>query len=107
MRLVDSIERLARGEAPPAEARSIIRDAVDSGETARAYGAICRWTWRTLIEGRLDPDLRQWHRLILDAAGWFEAKIEEDVNRSPEAGATPPARVAPEHLKALGDILRL
>lgn len=99
-----AIESLARDEADSAAARGAIWSVLGApGGYRAAYAALCRWTWRAMIERRLDDDLRRWHRLLLDAA----AKIG---TIAADAGADSSKIVptdAAQRIRALADLVRL
>src|SRR4028118_430138 len=73
-----SMESLARDEATAEEARTIVWQALKRPNGHRmAYSALCRWTWRAMIERRLDTELRGWHRLLLDTAARMAERQED------------------------------
>jgi DNA-binding HxlR family transcriptional regulator len=97
---------IARDEIDVAGARRIIADMLDcEGGFRRVYAALCKWTWRVVIERRLDSELKAWHRLLLDTA----ARIANESTQC-DSGA-PPARLDPigsaERLRAFADVIRL
>lgn len=100
----ERFEALARDEADVTAARAAIWSALDIADGHRvAYAALCKWTWRAMIERRLDDDMRSWHRLLLDAAGRMAL----------EAGAAKPSgrRLTPiavaERLKGFAELVRM
>jgi DNA-binding transcriptional ArsR family regulator len=104
---VNVLEALARDGIDASAARDAVWRALDTHEGARhAYAALCRWTWRIMVERRLDEELRSWHRLLLDAAAKLAGSAAAAVSRPRARARLDPAAVA-ERLRALADIVRL
>lgn len=102
-----TMEALAFDQVSAADARDLIWSAIDSPAGVRdAYSALCRWTWRVMIENRLDGELRSWHRLVLDVAGKLAGAPPSHDPYSRTRLQLDPAGAA-ERLKALGDLIRL
>ena len=106
LQMADQCEILARDEADVETARDAIWQALDveNGHVG-VYAALCRWTWRIMLERRLDDELRSWHRLLLDAAGHMvgQAKV-----RPPAKGRVRLDPVAAsERIRALADLVRM
>lgn len=104
--MVDGFEDLARDELDHVSARKAIWRALDNaGNGPKAYAALCRWTWRAVIERRFDEELRSWHRLLLDTAGRVEAGAEA----APTGRGRPrlDGAAAAERIRALADLVRL
>jgi hypothetical protein len=104
--MIDSFEILARDEADMRAAREAIWRALDTDDGHRTvYAALCRWTWRAMIERRLDEELRSWHRLLLDTAGRMATQAESkphirDRGRLDRSAAS-------ERVRALADLVRM
>lgn len=62
------LEQISRGEKSPSEATAEIKAAIAEG-TADAVicAALTTFVWRALTERRRDVELREWHRVTLDA----------------------------------------
>lgn len=101
-----TMDSLAFDEVDASQARTILWKVVDDArEREKAYVSLSRWTWRILVERRLDVDLRDWHRLILDYASTLarhdsqpDAKIRGE--RVPLA-----AQALAERLKGFADLV--
>jgi len=104
--MTDSFEALARDEADVKTARVAIWRALDTESGHRtAYAVLCRWTWRIMIERRLDDELRSWHRLLLDTAGRIAMQASEEAK--PHARARLDRSAAAERIRALADLVRM
>lgn len=63
------LEAIARGETPAQKTRTEIIDKISSKASAsEIYSCLIRFVWLVLTERRMDPELRQWHRNLLDIA---------------------------------------
>ncbi|MBD8736209.1 hypothetical protein [Sphingomonas sp. CFBP 13706] len=103
----ETMEALAYDQVDAAAARDVVWTALDSQVGFReAYSALCRWTWRAMVERRLDDDLRSWHRLLLDAAGKLAGAAPAATPRTRARSRLEPAAAA-ERLRALADMVRL
>jgi hypothetical protein len=62
------LEQISRGEKSPSEATAEIKAAIADG-TADAVicAALTTFVWRALTERRRDLELREWHRVTLNA----------------------------------------
>lgn len=104
--MTDSLASLTRDEADASEARQILWKTLDKEDAHRAaYAALCRWTWRAMVERRLDGELRAWHRLLLDAAARIGAQAARKQKARGRVSFDPAA--AAERCRALADLLRL
>lgn len=103
----ETMEALAYDQVDAAAARDVVWRALDSQAGLReAYSALCRWTWRAMVERRLDDDLRSWHRLLLDAAGRLAGAAPAAMPRT-RARPRLDTAAAAERLRALADMVRL
>jgi predicted transcriptional regulator len=95
-----SLEALALDEMSPPAARKLLRTMLrgEKPVVGAIYSAFARWTWRVLVERRLDEGLRDWHRLILDVAAALTS-----LRRGDDAAAAIPT---PERFLALADLVR-
>ncbi|CAA7624387.1 winged helix-turn-helix domain-containing protein [Magnetospirillum sp. UT-4] len=60
-------DKIALGDAKPAEARAILRAALEQGSTEaiqRAYTALRSWVWKTLDGRRRDDELHDWFDIL-------------------------------------------
>lgn len=102
-----SMDCLAFDEVDATQARTILWKALnDALEREKAYVSLSRWTWRILVERRLDVDLRDWHRLILDFAGTLSRRESGTCARSRgERHAPLEPKAIGERLKAFADLV--
>lgn len=104
--MVESIELLARDEADVGAARVVIWQILGTANGHKAaYAALCKWTWRAMLERRLDDELASWHRLLLDAAGRLGAESDDRAKTQARGRLDRPA--AAERLRALADLVRM
>jgi DNA-binding MarR family transcriptional regulator len=104
--MVENLEQLVRGEIGASEARQAIWRELDAEEGYRTtYAALCRWTWRAMIERRLDDEVKSWHRLLLDVAGRIAVQADSGSSASDRAHLDRSA--AAERVRALADLVRL
>lgn len=102
-----SLEALAHDEVDATAARKAVWCALEDDDGYRAaYAALCRWTWRAMVERRLDDELRSWHRLLLDAAAKLASVPTVAEKRSRARLRLDPAAAA-ERMRALADVVRL
>jgi predicted transcriptional regulator len=90
--LDQDLDRIASGEATPAEARRIVAAILDDGSErslARLYAAFGSWLWRALEGRRRDAELREWFDIV--------RRIEVQ----PKVAGTPYA----ERFRALRDLI--
>lgn len=103
-----TLEAVAADQLDAKSARSRLLAALtDERGHEAAYSALSRWVWRALVERRLDVDLRDWHRLILDVAAVVRRAAEERPADAPSrrrAGLDPAS--AAERLKGFADLVR-
>lgn len=104
--MADDTEAVARHELDAAAAREgLLRLAGDGTSLAELYATICRWTWRALVESRLDSELRSWHGLILDLAARVSSQggsATDERGRARLTGADVAAR-----LRGFADLVRM
>jgi len=103
----EGLENLALDLMEPDVARKVIRHAIDDPSGFRhVHAALTRWTWRILIERRLDVDLRSWHRLLLDTAASIQNRtIGTDPTDRPNHRHDP--KQAADRIRELADLIRL
>ncbi len=104
--MLENLEFLARGEIGDSEARQAIWHELEAEDGFRStYAALCRWTWRAMIERRLDDGVKSWHRLLLDVAGRIAAQADSGPSASGQSRLGRAA--AAERVRALADLVRL
>jgi len=103
----EGLEHLALDLMEPDVARRAIRHAIDEAAGYRhVHAALTRWTWRILVERRLDVDLRSWHRLLLDTAASIQNRtIGTEPTDRPNHRHDP--RQTADRIRELADLVRL
>lgn len=90
------MEKIAKGDITPDVAKSEIKEAISSGTSASTiYSTLLRFVWLATTERRLDPELRRWHRTLLDVAHMVKQSSDPDA-----------ARMAVS-IRSLSDLLRI
>lgn len=104
--MIDKFEVLARdGADVPTVRAAIWKTLAEPSGHRTVYAVLCRWTWRALLERRLDGELRSWHRLLLDSASRILADDDDEPRGTVRSQIDRPA--AAERLRALADLVRL
>lgn len=81
---MSAFDDIALGDASPEEARLVIRAALTDGSPRAAesiYRALRAWTWKCLVDGRRDEELRHWHEIMARTGAYLEVDHKAFANK--------------------------